>query len=104
MNACEHGVTGRHLTPGATAPCERLEPNAEDYWLGPWPTDTRTDWTSADDILRLMQARELGAWTSSLEAVEDLMVETREAGGLHGLAPEFHTIRAALIKRGSEAI
>ena len=84
------------------------EPDVKDYHL----QDSRTreqkrrdregyPWTSLGKLLRTDSLREALFWTPELEAIESLMSEHREGGGLYGDDPEMHAAKAGLIALGS---
>lgn len=69
---------------------------------------TSDGWISADTVVKVIEAHADAEWAKTtpgaelpnLEAVEALMSESNEGGGLFGLAPEYHAVRGALIRRG----
>lgn len=68
---------------------------------------TSDGWISADTVVKVIEAHADAEWARqrpgdlpNLEAVEALMTESNEGGGLFGLAPEYHQVRAGLIQRG----
>lgn len=69
---------------------------------------TSDGWISADTVVKVIEAHADAEWARNvpgaelpnLEAVEALMTESNEGGGLFGLHPEYHQVRAGLIQRG----
>lgn len=84
------------------------EPDIKDYHL----QDSRTretkrrdrlgfPWTSLGKLLRDASRLEAASWTPEDEATEALMSEHNEGGGLFGIDPVMHAVRAGLVTLGS---
>ena len=84
------------------------EPDFKDYYL----TDSRppetirrdragVPWRSMDDLLNREAAAEAAYWGPEADFYESLLSEHREGGGLFGVDPVMHTVRAGLVALGS---